>query len=139
MNQIVLVGRLAADPTLAYTPAGHAVGELRIAVRNPFRKDDQGKAQADFFDIKVWRQRAEYCATYLAKGSVIAIHGRLHINQWTDKEGNKRKSYYIEAEDVENWTGTPRENSAPPPTPHAPAARATEPEPEPYHDPFADQ
>ena len=103
MNRIVLVGWLAADPELKYTSVGVPRTRLRIAVRDPFKKDDQGRPESDFFDVTCWRDRADYAAQYLQKGALIALHGRLCINQWVDQEGNKRRNYYVTADQIENW------------------------------------
>lgn len=135
MNRIVLVGRLAADPEMRYTPAGTAVTNLRIAVRDPFRKDDQGRPESDFFDVTCWRERAEYAGQYLAKGILIALHGRLCVDQWVDQDGNKRRKYFVTADQIESW-GKPDGQLASPGAVDLGSAVA-EADPEEYNDPFA--
>jgi single-strand DNA-binding protein len=140
MNRVCLVGRLAVDPELRYTPAGVPVGKFRIAVRDTFRKTEDGQPTADFFDVEVWRERAEYASNYLSKGLLVAIQGRLAQREWTAQDGTKRRSFYIVADHIENYgRTTPAEGSTRPDTPSAPPTTARE-EPEEYHpDPFADE
>lgn len=87
MNNISIVGRLGADPVLKYTPSGVAVTELRVAVNRDF-KNAQGEREADWFNVTAWRQTAEYCANFLAKGRLVAVTGRMQRRQY-DKDGAK--------------------------------------------------
>ena len=107
MNRVVLVGRIATDPELRFTPAGLAVAEFRLAVRDPFRKetapDGRERAASDFFTVKVWRERAEYAANYLGKGTLVALHGRLSVDEWQTDQGQKRRDLYITADQLESW------------------------------------
>jgi single-strand DNA-binding protein len=92
LNHIVLIGRMASDPELKYTSSGDAVCNFRIAVdRN--RKGADGEKETDFFDVTAWKQSAEFAANYLGKG-------RLQIRKWEDKEGNKRTTPEIIANDL---------------------------------------
>jgi single-strand DNA-binding protein len=140
MNRVCLVGRLATDPELRYLPSGVAVAHFRIAVRDPFRKTEEGQSAADFFDVDVWRERAEYASNYLSKGLLVAVQGRLTTREWTAQDGTKRRSYSVVADQIENYGrtappegGARHEASSEPPT----TARET---PEEYDtDPFADE
>ena len=138
MNRIVLVGWLAADPELKYTSVGVPRTRLRIAVRDPFKKDDQGRPESDFFDVTCWRDRADYAAQYLQKGALIALHGRLCINQWVDQEGKKRRNYYVTADQIENWGESARGQGGGTRT-VAVDTNTGEVMVEDYSDPFADQ
>lgn len=96
MNQIVLIGRLTRNPEIRHTPQGTAVTSFAIAVDRPYVKDRE--KQTDFIDCVAWRGTAEFIAKYFAKGQQIALTGRLQMRQWTDKEGNKRISAEVIAE-----------------------------------------
>ena len=100
MNTVILIGRLIRDPELRYIAStGDAVTRFAMAVDRPFAKKDD-KVTADFFNIVVWGKRAETCVNYLAKGRMVAIRGRLQNNNYTDKDGVKRYSVEIIAEEV---------------------------------------
>lgn len=128
---------------MKYTPSGTAMAKFRVAVRDPFRKDDAGKVQADFFDVVAWRTSAEFAAKYLEKGSPVALKGRIRQETWSDKEGATRSRVVINADDVESIGPNP---NAPAQAPEAakpapkPAAKPAPPAPEteePEYDPFA--
>lgn len=139
MNSVVLSGRLASDPELKYTPNGTAMAKFRVAVRDPFRKDDNGKAGADFFDVVAWRGPAEFTAKYLEKGSAIMLKGRLRQETWKTDSGETRQRIVVNADDVES--GGPKSNGGDQQQQQAskpavkPAPATTE---EPDYDPFAD-
>jgi single-strand DNA-binding protein len=104
-NRIILIGRLATDPELKYTPSGIAVTQFRLAVNRPLSADARAQGtqeQADFIDIAAWRQSAEYAAQYLAKGRLVLVEGRLQIRTYTDKEGQNRKAAEVVADNVKN-------------------------------------
>jgi single-strand DNA-binding protein len=100
LNRIVLIGRLVRDPELRYTPTNNTpVCTFSLAVdRN--RKNAQGERETDFINIVVWGKIGENCATYLSKGKLAAVDGRLQIRSYTDKEGNRRSITEVVAEDV---------------------------------------
>jgi single-strand DNA-binding protein len=99
LNSVIMIGRMVCDAELKYTSTGTAVANFRIAVdRN--RKDENGEKETDFFDVTAWKQSAEFAANYLGKGRLIAVDGRLQCREWVDKEGGKRKSYEIVANDL---------------------------------------
>ncbi|EHL17410.1 single-strand binding protein [Peptoanaerobacter stomatis] len=100
MNTVIMIGRLIRDPELRYIAStGNAVTRFSIAVDRAFAAKD-AEVTADFFNIVVWGKRAETCANYLAKGRMVAIRGRLQNNNYTDKDGVKRYSVEIIAEEV---------------------------------------
>lgn len=90
MNRIVLMGRVCRDIELRHTQSGTPVASFPLAVDRPRSKDAEVKT--DFIDCVAWRGTGEFIAKYFSKGQRIAIEGRLQIKDWTDKEGNKRKS-----------------------------------------------
>lgn len=100
MNQVVLMGRLTRDPELRHTQTGTAVSTFALAVDRGFTSKDGGERQTDFIDIVAWRNTAEFVSKYFTKGQMAAVTGRLQIRDWTDKDGNKRRSAEVIAENV---------------------------------------
>jgi len=93
-NKVILIGRVAADPELRYTPSGKPVVNFVIAVNRPKFGDAQ-QSNADFINIVAWEKLAEICANYLTKGKLIAIDGALHVRSYEAKDGQKRKAYEV--------------------------------------------
>jgi single-strand DNA-binding protein len=103
INRVVLVGNLTKDPELRSTPGGTSICKLRLAV-NTRRKDQSGQwtDKPNYFDITVWGQQGENCATYLQKGRPVAIDGRLEWREWDATDGSgKRQAVEIVAESVQ--------------------------------------
>lgn len=100
MNQVVLMGRLTRDPELRRTQSGTAVASFTLAVDRGFASKDGGERQTDFIDIVAWRNTAEFVSKYFVKGQMAAVTGRLQIRDWQDKEGNKRRSAEVVADNV---------------------------------------
>ena len=102
LNKIILIGRLTADPALLYsasgTASGTAIGNFTVACDRQYQKD--GNKEADFIPVVTFKTLAENCAKYLGKGRLVAVEGRLQIRNYTDKDGNKRKSAEIIADNV---------------------------------------
>ena len=99
LNHIVLMGRLTRDPELRRTASGVAVTSFSVACERDF-KTDSGEKETDFIDIVAWRNTAEFVSKYFAKGRMAVVSGRLQIRSWTDKEGNKRRSAEVLADNV---------------------------------------
>ena len=99
LNKIVLMGRLTRDPELRKTGSGTAVTSFTLAVDRDFKTQD-GEKEMDFIDIVAWRGTAEFVFKYLSKGRMAVVSGRLQIRNWTDKEGNKRRSAEVVADNV---------------------------------------
>jgi len=89
LNKVILIGRLTADPELRYTTSDIAVAEFRIAVDRPF-KSASGEKKTDFFRCKAWRQTAEFVNNYVKKGNLVAVEGRVEINEFTGQDGVKK-------------------------------------------------
>ena len=104
-----MIGNLSRDPELSETPSGVAVCKFSIAVQRDYA-DSDGKRSADFFNIVVWRGRAENCAKYLKKGNKVAIVGSLQNRSYEDKDGVKRNVTEVIASEVEFLT--PKSNSS---------------------------
>lgn len=99
LNVVCLMGRLGADPELRYTPSQIPVTSFSIAVDRTFQPKDQEK-QTDWINIVAWRGTAEFITRYFHKGSMIAVQGSLQSKNYTDKQGNKRTSYEVVADNV---------------------------------------
>ncbi len=111
LNHITLMGRLTRDPELRYTPSGTPVASFTLAVDRDFAPKDSGEKQTDFIDIVAWRQTGEFVSKYFTKGSMAVVSGRLQIHEWQDKEGNKRRSAEIVADNVYFGDSKRREGS----------------------------
>ena len=98
LNHIVLMGRLTRDPELRYTQSQIPVASIRIAVDRDFGRGEE--RQTDFIDVTAWRQTAEFVSKYFQKGRMIVVSGRLQMRDWTDKDGNKRRSAEVVADNV---------------------------------------
>ncbi|MCL2409098.1 MAG: single-stranded DNA-binding protein [Oscillospiraceae bacterium] len=100
MNQIVLMGRLTRDPELRHTQSGTPVASFSLAVDRGFTSKDGGERQTDFIDIVAWDRRGEFVSRYFTKGQMCAVSGRLQIRDWTDKDGNKRRTAEVVADNI---------------------------------------
>ena len=100
MNKVILIGNLTRDPELSETPSGVAVCRFAIAVSREYA-NSEGTRETDFFNITVWRGRAENCGKYLKKGSKVAIVGSLQTRSYEDKDGIKRNVIDVIANEVE--------------------------------------
>ena len=100
LNRVVLIGRLTKDPELRYTPNGVAVTNFTLAVDRNF-KNAQGEKETDFFSCSVFKQLAELCANYLAKGKMASIDGRIQIRTYNDEDGQKHWVTEIIGESVQ--------------------------------------
>lgn len=103
MNKVILVGNLTRDPELSETPSGVAVCRFSVAVSRDYANAD-GNRETDFFNITVWRGRAENCGKYLKKGNKVAIVGSLQNRSYEDKDGIKRNVTDVVANEVEFLT-----------------------------------
>ena len=100
LNHIVIMGRLARDPELRRTGSGVAVTSFRLAVDRDFAPKDGGERETDWIDCVAWRQTGEFVSKYFTKGRMAIVSGRLQIRNWTDKDGNKRSSAEVVADNV---------------------------------------
>ncbi len=110
LNVVAIMGRLVADPQLRQTNNGHSVASFCVACDRG-RRDANGQTQADFIDVVAWNQTAEFVCRYFAKGSLIAVDGRLQTRNFQDKNGNNRKAVEVVANNV-NFTGPRSQNPA---------------------------
>ena len=100
LNHIVIMGRLTRDPELRRTGSGIAVASFTVAVDRDFSGRDGGEKETDFIDCVAWRQTGEFVSKYFTKGSMVVVSGRLQIRNWNDKDGNKRRTAEVVADNV---------------------------------------
>ena len=100
LNHITIMGRLTRDPELRRTGSGVAVASFTVAVDRDFGGRDGGEKETDFIDCVAWRQTGEFVSKYFTKGSMIVVSGRLQIRNWNDKDGNKRRTAEVVADNV---------------------------------------
>ena len=98
LNHIVIMGRLTRDPELRRTGSGIAVTSFTVAVDRDFGKNENGEKETDFIDCVAWRQTGEFVSKYFTKGRMIVVSGRLQIRSWNDKDGNKRRTAEVVAD-----------------------------------------
>ena len=96
LNNVVIMGRLTRDPELRRTGSGVAVASFTVAVDRDF--GNNGEKETDFIDCVAWRQTGEFVSKYFTKGSMIVVSGRLQIRSWNDKDGNKRRTAEVVAD-----------------------------------------
>jgi single-strand binding protein len=99
LSKIFLMGRLVRDPELRHTGSGTAVASFTLAVDRDY-KTQNGEKETDFIDIVAWRSTAEFVSKYFAKGRMAVVEGRLQIRDWTDKDGGRRRSAEVVAENI---------------------------------------
>ena len=98
-KSVSIKGRLTFDPELRITPTGIAVTRFQIASDRPYKNKD-GEYKADFVDVVAWRKTADFVSKYFKKGDMISLTGRIETNNYSDKEGNSRKTTYIRANEI---------------------------------------
>lgn len=120
MNNVVLIGRLTRDPELRYIPnSGQAVSTFSLAIDKQLSKEKKQEMEsrnqptADFINIVVWGRMAENCANYLAKGRLVAVQGRIQSGSYEAKDGTKRYTTDVVAQNVEflEWGDKPQSDS----------------------------
>lgn len=99
LNRVTIAGRMARDPELRHTNTGTAVTSFTLAVDRDF-KDQSGERLTDWIDCVAWKSTAEFLCNYTQKGSLVIVDGRLQVRDWTDNNGNKRRSVEVIADNV---------------------------------------
>lgn len=100
LNRICIMGRITRDLELRRTQDGTAVTSFTIAVDDDFKSKATGEKKTYFLDVVAWRQSAEFVCQHLSKGRMVVVEGKLTVRDWTDKDGNKRRSYEVQADNV---------------------------------------
>lgn len=111
LNHITIMGRLTKDPELRRTGSGVAVASFTVAVDRDFSGKDGGEKETDFIECVAWRQAGEFVSKYFSKGRMIVVSGRLQIRSWTDKDGNKRRTAEVVADNC--YFGDSKKNDEP--------------------------
>ena len=128
LNKVFIMGRLTRDPELRRTQTGTPVASFSLAVDRDFKDKSTGERSTDFIDVVAWRQTAEFVSRYFTKGRMAVVEGRLQIRDWTDKDGGKRRSAEVVADNV--YFGDSKRDGADSygaPAYSAPASRASAP------------
>ena len=99
LNKIIIMGRLTIDPELRRTGSGTAVTSFSMACDRDF-KSQSGDKETDFIEVVAWKNTAEFVSKYFSKGRMAVVEGRLQIRDWTDKDGGKRRSAEVVADNV---------------------------------------
>ena len=100
LNNCTIMGRLTRDVELRRTGSGVAVASFTLAVDRDFPDKQSGERETDFIDCVAWRSTAEFVQKYFSKGRMAVVSGRLQIRGWTDKDGHKRRTAEIVADNV---------------------------------------
>lgn len=123
LNHIVIMGRMTRDPELRRTASGTAVASFTLAVERDFAGKDNSEKETDFIDCVAWRKTGEFVSKYFTKGRMACVVGSLQLRDWTDKDGNNRRSAEVVANNVyfaDSKNATENGNTRP--TAAAPAA-----------------
>ena len=100
LNHITIMGRFVRDPEMRRTGSGIAVTSFTLAVDRDFKSGNSGEKEVDFIDCVAWRQAGEFVSKYFSRGRMAVVSGRLQIRSWTDKDGNKRRTAEVIADNV---------------------------------------
>ena len=99
LNKVVIMGRFTKDPELRRTGSGTAVTSFSLACDRDF-KSQSGEKETDFIEVVAWKNTAEFVSKYFRKGRMAVVDGRLQIRDWTDKDGNRRTTAEVVADNV---------------------------------------
>ena len=113
LNKCIIMGRLGKDVELRKTPGGISVASAVLAVDRDFKDKATGEKATDWIDVVAWRNTAEFFAKNFSKGRMVAVEGRMQVREWTDKEGNKRRSAEVVADNIYFADGGKRGNQEP--------------------------
>ena len=113
LNHIVIMGRMVRDPELRSTQSGTSVCGFTVACDRDFKSKDSKEKETDFIDCVAWRSTAEFVSKYFTKGRMMAVSGRLQLRDWTDKDGNKRRSAEIQVENAYFADSRPKDQEPP--------------------------
>lgn len=115
LNTITVMGRITADPEMRETQSGVKVTSFSVAVERDYTDKKSGEKVTDFMNVTAWRGGAEFVCKYFAKGSPILVSGSLESNKFTDRDGNNRTNWYINADHI-YFAGGEKKASAERPT-----------------------
>ena len=124
LNHITIMGRFVRDPELRRTGSGVAVASFTLAVDRDFKSGNSGEKEVDFIDCVAWRQAGEFVSKYFSRGRMAVVSGRLQIRSWNDKDGNKRRTAEVVADNV-YFADSKTESASTAPQASAPASYGT--------------
>lgn len=102
LNKVQIIGRLGQDPEMRFTSGGKAFATLNVAVNRTYTtKDGERREETEWVRVVVWERLAEAVSEHLAKGSLVYVEGRLQTRQWEDREGQRRSTTEVVAQDVQ--------------------------------------
>ncbi|MFC1891537.1 single-stranded DNA-binding protein [Thermodesulfobacteriota bacterium] len=102
VNKVIVLGNLGAEPEIRYTPSGTAVANFTLATTEQWKgKDGEKNEKTEWHRIVAWARLGEICGEYLHKGSSVYIEGRLQTRAWDDRDGNKRYTTEIVAQNMQ--------------------------------------
>ena len=113
LNKVFIMGRLTRDPELRRTQTGTPVASFTLAVDRDFKDKETGERATDFVDVVAWRSTGEFVSRYFTKGRMAVVEGRLQMRDWTDKDGNKRRTAEVVADQVYFGDSKKDEGAAP--------------------------
>lgn len=112
LNKVIIIGRITSDPELRSTKSGTSVASMDIATNRYWTgKNGEKNEDTEFHKVVVWGNRAEVVSEYMSKGSLIMVEGRLQTRKWEDKNGNKRYTTEIVAENVQFGPSNKNDNN----------------------------
>ena len=97
LNNITLMGRLTAEPDYRTTQSGVPLAKFTLAVERDY-SGQNGERVTDFLDVDAWRQTADFVSRYFHKGQLVAVTGSVQVENYTDRDGNKRRSWTVQAQ-----------------------------------------
>lgn len=100
LNKIILMGRLGRDPEVRYTQSGTPMASFSLAVDRDFVDQSTGRRATDWIEVAAWNAKAKFVQQYFRKGQLAVVEGRLRIRDWTDKEGAKRRTAEVVADQI---------------------------------------
>ena len=127
LNNVSIMGRITRDPELRRTGSGIAVTSFSIACDRDIANKETGERDTDFIDCVAWRGAAEFVQKNFSKGSMIVVIGRVQTRSWTDKDGNKRRTVEVVADNV-YFGESKKASAAPAPAPAQDYAMITDPD-----------
>lgn len=102
VNKVLIIGRMTRDPEIRYLQNGKAVTNFAVALNRTYMVDNEKREETTFVDIVAWGKTAEFVNKYFSKGKNIFIEGRLHMNEWEDKNSDtKRRKLEVIADNVQ--------------------------------------
>ncbi len=114
LNKVMIIGNLGADPEVRHTQSGATVCNLRVATTDRWTdKSGEKQERTEWHNIVVWGRTAENCGQFLSKGRSVFIEGRIQSSEYTDKDGNQRRSFDIVANTVQFLGGGERSTANP--------------------------